>query len=372
MDDRRIKAGQAVYFTAERPADNERPNIRRQMTDTAQESLGRNRPIEKIEILSVDLLAQNRPQVVAFKRLARSLGLELGWHYLLDLTWIVQHLGTEGRLADKVHPTDEGGQRTSGAQTMETLQGMRIMDAGAGTGILQWYLAQEGAEVISVDRLSRAALPLRFRRHFRVRGLRTEDLLPAFQALWSTTKANFEKQRCGTVRGWFSVAAALGKDIIASLKRPTGSGRVIIYNQDLMNLKDLPDNSLDAAVAVSSLEHNSPEGLERVVGEILRVLKPGGMLLATLMAGRDQDWWHEPSSGWCYTASSLRRLFDLPPSTPSNYDRFDALFAALQDCAELRDNLASFYFKSEKNGMPWGVWDPRYPPVGVVKIKQRQ
>ena len=53
------------------------------------------------------------------------------------------------------------------------------MDAGAGTGILQWYLAEQGAEVLSVDRGSRGDLPLRFRRRFNVQGLRPQDLAPA-------------------------------------------------------------------------------------------------------------------------------------------------------------------------------------------------
>ena len=96
---------------------------------------------EKIEILSVELLNQRRPQVEALKRLAGSLGLDFGWHYLLDLTWILDHLGPARR--------------------------QRILDAGAGTGILQWHLAEEGAEVLSVDRGDRRNLPLRFRRRFR-------------------------------------------------------------------------------------------------------------------------------------------------------------------------------------------------------------
>jgi ubiquinone/menaquinone biosynthesis C-methylase UbiE len=106
-----------------------------------------------------------------------------------------------------------------------------------------------------------------------------------------------------------------------------------------------------------------------VVQELMRVLKPGGVLLATLTAGKDQDWWHEASSGWCYTDHTLRQLFDLPLDAPSNYGRYDELFAALKDCAELRDNLASFYFRSEDKGMPGGVWDPQYQPVGVCKVK---
>ncbi len=102
----------------------------------------------------------------------------------------------------------------------------------------------------------------------------------------------------------------------------------------------------------------------------MRVLKPGGLLLATLCAARDQDWCHDASSGWCYTDASLRRLFNLPESAPSNYARYDELFTSLKNCAELRDNLAAFYFHSGDNGMPWGKWDPQYQPVGVCKIKR--
>jgi hypothetical protein len=60
---------------------------------------------EKIELLSVTLLDEHRQQVNALKRLAQTINLEFGWHYLLDLTWILAQLGQ--------------------------VQGMKIMDAGA-------------------------------------------------------------------------------------------------------------------------------------------------------------------------------------------------------------------------------------------------
>lgn len=296
---------------------------------------------DRIEILSVDLLDQNRVIVEDLKRLAAMLGLEFGWHYLLDLSWILSLLGNAN--------------------------GRQVMDAGAGTGILQWYLARGGAQVISVDRLSRKALPLRFRRRFRVQGKRGEvDLLPAGRAFLS----NFRPPSRGSwALRWAARLAAQAKDLWGWLQPPAGKGRVLIYNQDLAHLVDIPDDSLDAVVSVSALEHNTPEGLKVVVQELMRVLKPGGVLLATLTAGKDRDWWHEASSGWCYTDHSLRQLFDLPPDTPSNYALYDDLFASLKHCAELRDNLASFYFHSDDKGMPGGVWDPQYQPVGVCKVK---
>jgi SAM-dependent methyltransferase len=146
-------------------------------------------------------------------------------------------------------------------------------------------------------------------------------------------------------------------------------GEVFVYNQDLQNISLIADNSMDAVVAVSALEHNSPDGLGIVVDELIRVLKPGGLLLATLGAARDIDWFHEPSKGWCYTETSLRRYFHLTEKIPSNYSHYDDLFSALRNCVELRDSLADFYFHSGDNGMPWGKWDPKYQSVGVCKQK---
>lgn len=290
-------------------------------------------PEEKIEILSVDLLDQYRQQVEDLKRFAKSLRLEFGWHYLLDITWTIQNLGSP--------------------------DGLVVMDAGAGVGVMQWYLANQGAKVYSVDRTGRQLLPLRYRTRFHVSGMRPDDLFPPSKVI---------TQRFNQNKGLSKLTSTL-RELADSLGKPNSSGCVIIYNQDLANLVDIPDNSLDAIVAISALEHNTPDGLSEVVREMLRTLKPGGHLIATLTAARDEDWWHEESKAWCYTDRSLRDVFDFPEETPSNYDKYDEFFATLEECAELRDNLASFYYKSPDNGMPWGIWNPKYQPVGICKRK---
>ena len=291
---------------------------------------------DKIEILSADLLKEHRGLVSELKGFARSLGLEFGWHYLLDIVWILSNL--------------------------DDIAGKQILDAGAGTGIIQWYLAEQGATVVSVDRASRAALPTRYRQRFQVRGLRENDLPSTRQLIAS----NFHKQS-----GLRTKIAAQARDLIGLAEHRRSSGQVVIYNQDLVNLIDIKENSFDVVVAVSALEHNPPDQLALVVNELMRVLKPGGLLLATLTAARDQDWYHEPSSGWCYTESSLRRIFKLVQDASANYDQYDNLFTKLRNCKELRNNLAGFYYKSGDNGMPWGIWDPKYQPVGVRKTKKR-
>ena len=137
-------------------------------------------------------------------------------------------------------------------------------------------------------------------------------------------------------------------------------------------MPEIVSDSVDAVVSISALEHNPPEELKACVSELMRVLKPGGRLVATLAAARDKDWYHEPSKGWCYTEATLRDIFGLQPDCPSNYDRYDELVLDLRNCVELRDSLADFYFRSGNNGMPWGIWDPKYQPVGVLRVKRKE
>jgi SAM-dependent methyltransferase len=296
---------------------------------------------EKIEILPVSLLDQHRQTVQQLKQLAHVLRIPIGWHYLLDIVWIISHLSL-----------------------IEGISGKRILDAGAGIGLIQWYLAQEGAVVWSVDRASRAYLPLRFRARYQVEGLRGEDIATPSAVLVEDLRSP---------ASFISKVKTIGLDLwglFQMAKRPVAPGKIIVYNTNLANLREIPSCSLNAVVSVSALEHNPPEDLPLVIDELMRVLKPGGMLLATLCAARDRDWFHEPSRGWCYTESSLRQLFGLISDASSNFNKYDEYFAALMDCEELRDNLAEFYYRSGNNGMPWGVWDPKYQPVGVCKIKR--
>jgi len=292
-------------------------------------------PHDTIEILPVSLLEKNRPLVDELRWLARKLGLDFGWHYLLDLTWIISHLGAA--------------------------QGQTIIDAGAGVGVMQWYLAEHGGYVISIDRASRADIPLRFRKRYHVKKkVETQPLNEPLAAMLN---------HLHRLPGFAGKVKFLWRELESAITFTEAPGRVDIYDCDLAQLEAIPSNSVDSIVAVSAMEHNQPQALEAVVVELLRCLKPGGQLLATLGAAPDRDWFHEPSKGWNYTEASLRRIFQISADAPSNYAQYDLLFSQLKNCAELRDNLAKFYFTSGDNGMPWGKWDPQYQIVGVKKIK---
>ena len=294
---------------------------------------------DRIELLSVSLLDSERERINELKALAQRLKLEFGWHYLLDISWILS-------LVDQI-------------------SNRKIIDAGAGTGVIQWYLAENGAEVISVDRESRKNLALRFRRRFTLEGLRPEDLSSDI-AIGGSARKSLKS----VAADWLDqFRISLGNFSSGENLFP---GNIVIYNQDLTNLLDIDDESIDTVVAVSSLEHNSPEGLEGVVAELMRVLKPGGELIATLGASRDDDWFHQPSQGWCYCEDTLRRIFQISSDTQSNFAEYDSLMEKLIENKELKDNLASFYFKSGDNGMPWGEWKPEYQTVCVCKVKKEE
>jgi SAM-dependent methyltransferase len=300
---------------------------------------------DNIEILPVSLLEEESNLVNDLKKLAKSLGIGLGWHYLLDLAWILR----EAKRAPQA----------------KKCRGKKVVDAGAGEGLMQWYLAERGVDVISVDRRNRDLLCLRFRARYRIQGMRSKDLSPHLHVL----SRNIRMADDNVSRGKALLRGIAGMALIAVPKVRTGGIR--LYKSDLTSLTHIPNSSQDLVVAVSALEHNEPRDLACISQELMRVLKPGGMMLATLCAAKEKDWFHHPSEGWCYTEESLRRHFQLSPDAPSNYHRFDELFSEIKDCSELRDNLASFYYHSGKNGMPWGVWNPKYQPVGVRKIKPR-
>lgn len=291
-----------------------------------------------IEILGVDLIREDRSLGLTFQRLADRLGIQLGWHYLLDLVWAAHHVSN--------------------------YTGQTLLDAGAGLGVMQWWLAENGAEVFSVDREDRRELPFRYRARYRVTGMRGQDLAAGPEVL----RRRVLCREVGLGRKVMSVVRACVGIAASSLARKA-LGSIVLYHNDLGQLSDIRSESVDAVVAISSLEHNSPEALPSVVRELMRVLKPGGRLVATLGAAKEADWFHEPSQGWCYTDASLRKLFGLDPDAPSNYVRYDELMTQLRESDELRRSLAPFHFASGDNGMPWGRWDPQYQPVGVLKVK---
>jgi SAM-dependent methyltransferase len=279
------------------------------------------------------LLESERDRVDEIARRSRSLRISLGWHYRLDVAWILREL--------------------------PAITGERILDAGAGLGISQWLFADRGANVLSVDRLDRSSLPLRFRLRYPVSGLHDGDIRPIGSSIVSDLR-----------KGAFAVdvrrnATALGQRVLG--KGPPGD--VTLSHLDLADLSAIATASVDHVVSVSSLEHNELDQLPAIYRELWRVLRPSGVMAVTVGAARDGDWFHAPSAGWCFSEATIRRVFEVDDAAFSNFDRYDEILDAVRASDELRTSLARSYFRSGRNGMPWGRWDPMYLSVGVRRQK---
>ena len=268
----------------------------------------------------------------------RNLALSAGWHYILDWTWAVSQVG---ELDNKI-----------------------ILDAGAGIGLLQWYLARQGAHIISVDRSDRKCIPFHLVNLFNVGGLtdinKPLNLINMINVFNKTT--SFSKRTKSLVRG------AIGSLLSSNYASTTGS--VKLYKQDLENLVHIADNSVDLVISISALEHNKNiNDIKKIVSELLRVLKKGGKMIITLPASNHIDWFFEPAYSWCFTEATIKAIFALPEATPSNYDQYETIFMEIKNSKDLKSNLSWRYYFSRNSGMPHGKWDPKYIPVGIVKTK---
>jgi hypothetical protein len=316
---------------------------------------------DKIEVLSTDLLELHADRRREFETLSRELGIALGWHYLLDLIW------TSVEIEPLLGPD------------------ARVLDAGAGIGLMQWWLAGRGVEVISLDREAR--LPsARLRARYDIRPLDGEALPSVRRAAIGRIQRASRRRSAdsggsgrdastGPTERTKRSSAALrllresARDLaVGDPPRPTGGATVWFGTADLRQPPAEPE-SVDAVVSISALEHNDIAALAGITDGLFAAVRPGGALLATVASARDSDWFHEPSYGWCMTEATLRSAFHVDRGAPSNYERWDELFEKLRGSQALRDGLADFYFASGANGMPWGRWDPQYQSVGVARWK---
>jgi SAM-dependent methyltransferase len=296
--------------------------------------------INKIELISTKILNQNRKLADELISMNNDLGLSGGWHYILDWIWALGQI--------------------------ESSAGKVFIDAGAGIGLLQWYLANQGAHIISVDRSDRTCIPFHLVKKFNVDGLTGED------------KPLNTLQLFNIFNGRAKISArikAILRGVLGKLRYGNHipvTGKVTLYRRDLSMLTDITDDSIDSVVSISALEHNESIGnVKKIISELLRVLKPGGKMIITLPASYQTDWFFEPAYSWCFTDVTIKDIFELPKDTKSNYDQYTTQYNELKNSQELKTNLSWWYFISRNNGMPFGKWDPQYLPVGVVKTKHK-
>ena len=303
---------------------------------------------DKIELISPDLLGYYDDIKLEIDYLASALRRELGWHYILDLIWILKEI-----------------------EELGISKNSTIIDAGAGKGILQYLLANRGYNVISVDFASRHVIIPHFLFTIRRISNRTRYENPYISHLASVGSIlnRLKRLHYRLKKNSFSGKAlvAMTFDRIAKKRNP---GKIYFYQSDMRFMDKIKEESIDVVVSLSAIEHMKPEFIIDAIKEFKRVLKSKSPMVISTSAARDDDWFHNPSKGWCFCDKTLKRLFDISSCESFDHQHYDAVMQKFVASQDLQKRLSSLYFVSGDNGMPWGEWNPKYIPVGIVKYNQ--
>ncbi len=142
-------------------------------------------------------------------------------------------------------------------------------------------------------------------------------------------------------------------------------GKLRWITGNLCYLPEIEKNTYDAVVSLSALEHIPFDMLNLALNEIKRVLIPNARWAVTTSATeKDETWLHEPSQGYCFSIQDLIQFFGMADDDSTDPAQ---ILEKYHNCEYLKRNLSKFYFKSDKNGMPLGKWNPKYIPVGIYR-----
>ena len=292
-----------------------------------------------IELLSCELLEKNKNIINDVDLLARGLIKEIGWHYYVDLIWIVTMLQSNG-----------------------IEKGSTVLDAGAGNGILQYLLSLYGYNVISVDYSPRNINYLAKK----VFKFNYKENLEKFSNSYISHIKEVGSISYKLRRLWFAInKKQISPLIFFSLqsriqKLDYELGVITIYQADICQMKEIDSRSIDAIVSLSAIEHIEIDSIKKAIEEFSRVLKKDHPMIITTSAAKAESWFHENSKGWCFSREAIVDFMNINKDEPSNFFKYDQILN------EYKENVSSIYYASEKNGMPWGKWDPEYLPVGII------
>ena len=256
-------------------------------------SLLRNKLIDENPDLAIEVFAY-----------CAKLGRPIGWHYILDIVWILDKLD--------VPPN------------------AKILDAGAGFGITQFMLASMGYEVYSVDKSIRHQ-PLFTKNLYNIDFLTEQD----------QPDEKYER---------FSHLPDLPL--------------VTFHSSDLSDLKCFEDSTFDAVVSISAIEHNPPDKVKSIMQELTRILKEGGQQLLTISVA-DKEQYHQESNSYLLNREGVQDTYKLDSDTCRDFDSYEDIFSEFFNDERLKRWMPYIYFQGGNNGMPWGKWDPKYLPAGI-------
>ena len=296
---------------------------------------------DSIELLDTELL-NSKNEFKYIYNWIKLFGSEIGWHYSLDLIWQLKKI-----------------------EELKLPKGSTILDAGAGYGMMQFILASRGYNIISVD-FSQRSNKLPFSLLFKITINNTGTFNNEYIKLINKSRS-YHQQFLRIINKIRKIQKF--KLLFKSLQK-NDFGRIDFYRANFSDLSFLMDNQIDAIVSTSAIEHNEDlTMLKGCIREFERILKEKSYLFITTSATNGESWFHEPSKGWCFNESTIKGIFNLKNDCLSNFDTYETIFNNIRNNEFLKNNMPGYYYKNENCGMPLGIWDPKYIPVGIIKQK---
>lgn len=290
---------------------------------------------------------------------------ETGWHYITDITWIYSKIKNWPR-----H--------------------YKVLDAGGGFGLLQFLLAEMGFDVTNID-MNLKPPPREYKHRYKTKmaildsykpthykehldALSHENgngKIPHKKTIPEMIKNLIKRTPLYSIYKYLKHAEQINNfnEMHNKWRRTIGinkgrPGRIEWIVGNLCEMPEIPSGNFDAVVSLSALEHIPLDVLPFAMNEIRRVLKPNAKwAITTSGTHKKTTWLHKSSQGYCFSEDDFKKYFSASRKEGTNPE---IILIKYVNCDYLKSNLAQFYFKSDKNGMPWGRWDPKYIPVGIT------
>jgi ubiquinone/menaquinone biosynthesis C-methylase UbiE len=315
--------------------------------------------LEKIELLDT-LLLDDVAKLQEIDHWLQVLNWGNGWHYDLDIIWLLNHL-----------------------EQLDLPRGGTIVDAGAGLGVMQFILASRGYNVISLD-FGKRSIPKYAKGIFNIECIDGDlgSYTHEYMEFMTFGQNSIKKKSIPTtsiVKDYMSrpskivyyitnkIRQRYNTHYVNELRRDHAGFGKITFVRGTFNSMPIEDNTADALISISAFEHNTFEDMPDSIREFKRVIKPGTYMMVTTSAVKDKDWYHEPSKGWNLTQQTLSKWFGITDNISYNYD-----FVArnIKNCKKLKDRISAYYKYAPESGLPYGdLKKAKYIPVGIVKQK---
>jgi ubiquinone/menaquinone biosynthesis C-methylase UbiE len=309
----------------------------------------------EVKLLDASLLGED----VKLKELTywlRVMNRPNGWHYDLDIIWILNQLEAVG-----IKP------------------GATILDAGAGQGVMQYLLAARGYNVISLD-FSPRKKPIRSFGIFNIvgDGASTIDYQHSYMNFISydahskieitNTFNDFPLHKIFELpQRFLRFTTSLISYCYERFIRSHEFYGKITYLRAPFHDVPLESNSVDAVISVSAIEHADINLFNQNIDELLRLVKVGGLFLMTTSAtSEEKNAFHSKTSGWCFSISALREFF---PLCKFDFDLM-ACTKSLMSSEKFRDRLDPYYYR-DKSSFCFNRKIEKFPylPVAIKLIK---